>query len=72
VGHALDHAALGDKVARASGPDASPLRTFDGGAAHARVVPLNGLEISQERPDSFGWARGVDFVVDGGHGVLHK
>jgi hypothetical protein len=48
------------------------LRTFDRGAAHAGVVALNGFEILEQRPNPFGRAGGVDFVMNGRHGLLHK
>src|ERR1041385_6256054 len=44
------------------------VRTLERAAMHARVVAVYGLEIGEKRVDSFVWARGVHFAVDGGHG----
>src|SRR5262249_43777076 len=66
---ALDDAPLRHELARAGRADAGPLRAHRRGAAHARVVVRHLLQIGEYFPDDFGWARGVDFMSDRGHGV---
>ena len=36
------------------------------------IVPLDRLEVGQERPDLLRWTVGMHFVMDRRHGSLHK
>jgi hypothetical protein len=72
MGDAFDDAALGQQVARTPSADPAPLIALHDGAPDAGVVLLNGFEIGEKGPDALGPARGVDFVVNRGHGSLHK
>jgi hypothetical protein len=72
VGDALDDASLREQLTRTPCPYAVALGAVDGSAAHPGVVVLDGLEVGEKRPNSLGWARGVNFMLDGRHGYLHK
>ena len=52
--------------------DTAALRALDDGAPYARVVALDGFEISQQRPNALGRTRCMDFMTDRGHRYLHK
>jgi hypothetical protein len=72
VGDPLDDAAFGHELTGALRAKTGATRSLDLRGSHGRVMALDGLEVGEKRPDLLEWAAGLHFMLDDGHGTLHK